>query len=92
MQGRVAQEREKFESLAHEMELKEQECFVKDEKLRQVRELIRNSPLSAVRSNPNTPFKERHVHKDNKTKPGVRETLEINELHISYILEIKNIA
>lgn len=56
------------------MELKEQECLFKDEKLRQVRNLIKNSPLAAARSNTNTPMKERRGLKDNKTKPGVRTT------------------
>ena len=52
------------------MEMKEVECHEKDQKLYQVRELIRNSPLAAARSNPNTPFKHK-VEKENRTKPGV---------------------
>lgn len=69
LKGRVTKEREKFEQLAQQMEMKELECHEKDQKLYQVRELIRNSPLAAARSNPNTPFKHK-VEKENRTKPG----------------------
>ena len=50
------------------MEIKEHECLVKDEKLRQVRELIRNSPLAASRSNNSTPFKDRRGQREGKSK------------------------
>lgn len=77
LEGRVIHEKEKFEKLAKEKEMTEKECRAKEEKLFQVRELIRNSPLSTARmgtqSIPNTPLKATKSNKDNKTQEGVRK-------------------
>ena len=51
MTGFVSKEREKFEQMSRKME---KDLEVKNEKLRQVKELIRNSPC------PRTPFKEKN--------------------------------
>jgi kinesin family protein 23 len=74
LEGRVNQERERFEKLAKEKEMTEKECLAKEEKLSQVRELIRNSPLTAVRgtvSMATTPLKSSASNiRDNKPKEG----------------------
>ena len=44
MQGFVSAEKEKFERLASKMKYKEKDLAIKSEKLRQVEELIKNSP------------------------------------------------
>lgn len=46
MQGFVSQEKQKFERLASQMKARERDLAVKSEKLRQVTELIRNSPCA----------------------------------------------
>ena len=81
------------------MEMKELECHEKDQKLYQVRELIRNSPLAASRSNPNTPFKHK-VEKENRTKPGVSTYIctfvltmyMYMYIHVHFILYMYNIT
>ena len=57
MQGFVSHEKEKFERLAHEMKQKEK-------KLRQVKELIRNSPCST-----RTPLKD-STQQNTQTSPS----------------------
>lgn len=68
----MSRERERFEKLARKMEVTEKQCLAKEEKLSQVRDLIRNSPLSAARTQsiPNTPLRAEKI-KDNKTQDGV---------------------
>ena len=44
MQGYVSAEKQKFERLASKMKCKEKDLAIKSEKLRQVEELIKNSP------------------------------------------------
>ena len=58
MQGFVSHEKEKFERLAHEMKRK-------DEKLRQVKELIRNSPCAT-----RTPLKDSTQQRNTYTSPS----------------------
>ena len=50
MQGFVSAEKEKFERLANKMKHKEKDLAIKSEKLRQVEELIKNSPCVVTRS------------------------------------------
>ncbi|XP_064387362.1 kinesin-like protein KIF23 [Halichondria panicea] len=50
MEGHVRQERERFEKLARQMKNKEKDLAVKSDQLRQVKEVIKNSPLVSVRS------------------------------------------
>ena len=50
MEGHVRHEKERFERLAKEMKFKEKDLAVKSDKLRQVQELIKNSPLVGTRS------------------------------------------
>ena len=58
MQGFVSHEKEKFERLAHAMKKK-------DEKLRQVKELIRNSPCGT-----RTPLKDNTQQRNTHTSPS----------------------
>ena len=50
MQGFVSAEKQKFERLASKMKTKEKDLAIKNEKLRQVEELIKNSPCVSMRS------------------------------------------
>lgn len=50
MEGHVRHEKERFERLAKEMKYKEKDLAAKSDKLRQVQELIKNSPLVGTRS------------------------------------------
>ncbi len=50
MEGHVRQEKERFEKLARHMKDKEKDLAVKSDKLRQVKEVIKNSPLVSVKS------------------------------------------
>ena len=52
MLGFVSQEKEKFERMAHEMKVKDRDLAKKNEKLRQVKELIRNSPCASLTRTP----------------------------------------
>lgn len=47
MEGRVQQEKEKYERLFKEMESKEKDIAVKSDKLRKVHDLVKNSPQVA---------------------------------------------
>ena len=47
MKGFVSHEKDKFDRLSKQMQRKQKEIRVKNEKLRQVEELIKNSPLPA---------------------------------------------
>ena len=83
MQGFVSKSKEKFEHLSREMEKKSQECRRKDEKLRQVHEVIRHSPL--VRATPlssiaeqagmDDGYGERNLH---KTHRGDKENKDVS--------------
>lgn len=46
----MRQEKERFEKLARHMKDKEKDLAVKSDQLRQVKEVIKNSPLVSVRS------------------------------------------
>ena len=46
MQGFVSAEKEKFERLANKMKNKEKDLAIKSQKLKQVEELIKNSPCT----------------------------------------------
>ena len=50
MQGFVSAEKEKFERLAHKMKTREKDLAIKSEKLRQVEQLIKNSPCVVTRT------------------------------------------
>ncbi len=50
MEGHVRHEKERFEKLARHMKDKEKDLAFKSDKLRQVTEVIKNSPLVSVRS------------------------------------------
>ena len=50
MEGHVRHEKEKFERLARQMEHQGKDLALKSDKLRQVAESIKNSPLVSVRS------------------------------------------
>ena len=61
MKGFVSHEKEKYDRLSKQMQRKQREIRVKNEKLRQVEELIENSPLPAAASPSNggrTPLRE----------------------------------
>ena len=58
LKGFVTHEREKYERLATQMKHREKDLAVKNAKLRQVTDLIRNSPCaSSSAAAPRTPFK-----------------------------------
>ena len=95
LEGRVHQEKAKFERLAKVKELKEKECQAKEEKLLQVCEIIRNSPLSVKRmelkqSKINTPFKP--SNKDNKTEDGVSVHVHVYTVHVIHVHQLYFIA
>ena len=95
LEGRVHQEKAKFERLAKVKELKEKECQAKEEKLLQVCEIIRNSPLSVKRmelkqSKTNTPFKP--SNKDNKTEDGVSVHIHVYTVHVVHVHQLYFIA
>lgn len=95
LEGRVHHEKAKFERLAKVKELKEKECQAKEEKLLQVCEIIRNSPLSVKRmelkqSKINTPFKP--SNKDNKTEDGVSVHIHVYTVHVIHVHQLYFIA
>ena len=67
MQGFVSQEKQKFERLASQMKARERDLAVKSEKLRQVTELIRNSPCAT-----RTPLRESTQENTPTETPKVR--------------------
>lgn len=69
------------------MEVTEKQCLAKEEKLSQVRDLIRNSPLSAARTQsiPSTPLRTEKI-KDNKTQDGVSMFLNLYLYH--FVLQL----
>lgn len=50
MEGHVRHEKERFERLARQMKNKEKDLALKSDQLRQVKEVIKNSPLVSSRS------------------------------------------
>lgn len=58
MQGFVSAEKEKFERLASKMKTREKDLAIKSEKLRQVEELIKNSPCPGVK--PRNPLRDKN--------------------------------
>lgn len=60
MQGFVSAEKQKFERLAVKMKNREKDLAVKSEKLRQVEELIKNSPC--VMSKPRNPLRDKNLN------------------------------
>lgn len=58
MQGFVSAEKEKFERLASKMKNKEKDLAIKSQKLKQVEELIKNSPCVVTRSR--TPLRDKN--------------------------------
>ncbi len=84
MEGHVRQERERFEKLARQMKNKEKDLAVKSDQLRQVKEVIKNSPLVSVRSTlkeSNTPISksERKVHVTYNVR---KYSVQLSEFHL----------
>ena len=85
----MAQEKERLEQLSKVMEKKSQECEIKDKKLRQVRTLLENSPLTCEpRSITGSVHSKRAAReaKENRTEPGVRCHLILHVLNLSLSL------
>lgn len=60
MQGFVSAEKQKFEKLATKMKTKEKDLAIKSEKLRQVEELIKNSPCVVGRAAARYPLRDKN--------------------------------
>ena len=72
MTGFVSKEREKFEQMSRKME---KDLEAKSEKLRQVKELIKNSPCPT-----RTPFKERNTcDTDSVQHPSAAEQMQMEQ-------------
>lgn len=60
MQGFVSAEKQKFERLATKMKTKEKDLAIKNEKLRQVEELIKNSPCVVGKPTARYPLRDKN--------------------------------
>lgn len=85
MQGYVSHEKQKFERLAQEMKTKDKDLRVKNETLRKVEELIKNSP--AVRNN-RKPLQENNTSEDTTVSIVLAYTLCSLSLVSSYMSQV----
>lgn len=88
MQGFVHAEKEKFERLASKMKNKEKDLAIKSQKLRQVEELIKNSPcaLGTRPAPPREPLRESNKG-ESRGVQSCEETVQcIHNLHVRTLI------
>ena len=95
MKGFVSHEKEKFDRLSKQMQRKQREIRVKSEKLRQVEELIKNSPLptaASASSDVRTPLRETTVTDVSVMSDIIRAILHslVTRMHLFSLVVVEN--
>ena len=96
MKGFVSHEKEKFDRLSKQMQRKQREIRAKNEKLRQVEELIKNSPLpsaaASASSDVRTPLREITVTDVSVMSDIIRAILHslVTRMHLFSLVVVEN--
>ena len=95
MKGFVSHEKEKFDRLLKQMQRKQREIRAKNEKLRQVEELIKNSPLpsaASASSDVRTPLRETTVTDVSVMSDIIRAILHslVTRMHLFSLVVVEN--
>ena len=96
MKGFVSHEKEKFDRLSKQMQRKQREIRAKNEKLRQVEELIKNSPLpsaaASASSDVRTPLRETTVTDVSVMSDIIRAILHslVTRMHLFSLVVVEN--
>ena len=97
MEGFVSHEKEKFDRLSKQMQRKQREIRAKNEKLRQVEELIKNSPLpsaASASSDVRTPLRETTVTDVSVMSDIIRAILHslVTRMHLFSLVVVETIT
>ena len=95
MKGFVSHEKEKFDRLSKQMQRRQREIRAKNEKLRQVEELIKNSPLpsaASASSDVRTPLRETTVTDVSVMSDIIRAILHslVTRMHLFSLVVVEN--